>query len=78
MYLSIFSQEKTIFTGEIKSVQLPGSVAPFQVLKDHAEMISTLEKGTLVYEPIKGNPLTVKVAEGIAKIKDNQVTVLMK
>lgn len=77
MYLSIFSQEKPLFTGEIKHVQLPGSVAPFQVLKDHAEIITTLEKGPLTYQPAKGSFITVEVQEGIAKIKDNKITVFV-
>ena len=78
MYLSIFSQERPIFTGQIKHVQLPGSVAPFQVLKNHAHMITTLEKGILSYQPLKGSAVNVEVKEGIAKIKDNKITILMK
>ena len=76
MYLSIFSQEKPIFVGEVASVRLPGSVAPFQVLKDHTEMITTPE-GKLTYEPARGKSVTIEVEEGIAKVKDNKITVFV-
>ena len=45
MYLEIVTPEKKIFQGEVSSVQLPGTNGLFQVLKNHAPIISTLTTG---------------------------------
>ena len=46
MKIEIITPDKKIFEGEIKSVRVPGKKGSFQVLKDHAPIISTLENGT--------------------------------
>lgn len=78
MHLSIFSSQKPLFVGEVKSLTLPGSVAPFQVLKKHASLISTLEEGVLMYQPIKGSSVSISIQEGIVKVKDDTITVLIE
>lgn len=78
MQLSIFSQKKTLFVGEIKSIQLPGSTAPFQVFKGHTDLISTLEEGTIIYQPSDEESLSISIQEGIVKIENDKITVLIK
>ena len=50
MQLEIVSPEKTIFSGEAKSVYLPGSEGHFQVLNNHAPIVSTLRKGEILID----------------------------
>ena len=45
MYLEIISPEATLFTGEVDSVKVPGSAGDFQMLNNHAPIVSTLKKG---------------------------------
>ena len=52
MYLEIISPEATLFTGEIESLTLPGANGSFQILENHAPIVSTLSAGTV---KIKGN-----------------------
>ena len=47
MFIEIVSPEKTIFTGDVSSVYLPGSEGFFQILDNHAPIVSTLKKGTI-------------------------------
>ena len=47
MFLEIVSPEKTLFTGDVSSVQLPGSEGSFQILNNHAPIVSTLKKGEI-------------------------------
>lgn len=49
LQLIIVSPEKEIFTDEISSVTLPGSIGSFSILPNHAPIISSLKKGTLTY-----------------------------
>jgi F-type H+-transporting ATPase subunit epsilon len=47
MYLEIITPEEVLFKGQISSVQLPGKDGLFQILKDHAPIISSLRAGTV-------------------------------
>ena len=40
--LRIVSPERIVFTGEVDSVMVPGAVGPFEILNNHAPLISTL------------------------------------
>jgi len=48
MKIEIITPDKKVFEGDIKSVRVPGKKGSFQVLKDHAPIISTLEDGTVI------------------------------
>ena len=52
MYLEIISPEAKLFTGEVESLTLPGTNGSFQLLEDHAPIVSTLQAGAV---KIKGN-----------------------
>jgi|TARA_X000000950_G_scaffold198675_1_gene239293 F-type H+-transporting ATPase subunit epsilon len=45
MYLEIISPEKTLFKGEVESILFPGTYGDFQVLNNHAPIVSTLTRG---------------------------------
>ncbi|MEN3323413.1 F0F1 ATP synthase subunit epsilon [Mariniflexile soesokkakense] len=47
MYLEIVSPEATLFSSEIESVVLPGVNGEFQILKDHASIVSLLKDGII-------------------------------
>ena len=50
MYLEIISPEAILFSGEVTSVSVPGSNGYFQMLKNHAPIVSSLKKGTVTIE----------------------------
>ena len=47
MYLEIVSPEATLFSSEVDSVVVPGVNGEFQMLKDHAPIVSLLKAGTI-------------------------------
>ncbi len=49
MKLEIISPEKTYFRGEVEWITLPGAMGPFQILKNHAPIISSLTRGQIVF-----------------------------
>ena len=46
--LRIVSPEKIVFVGDVESVIVPGMMGEFQVLPNHAPLISSLEPGRVV------------------------------
>ena len=47
MYLEIITPEYALFEGEVSAVTFPGATGSFQVLKDHAPIISMLAPGRI-------------------------------
>ena len=77
MFLEIISAEEKIFSGEVESVILPGSSGQFQILNNHAPIISSLKKGEIIYkENSKDNTLAVN--GGIVEVLDNKVSALIE
>lgn len=72
MNIAILTPEKEIFRGSIKSVKVPGTLGQFQVLKNHAPIVSSLEQGKVelvtasgeyqFYDQESGNILTAEEA----------------
>ena len=52
MYLEIVSPEATLFSGNVEAVTAPGIDGEFQMLENHAPVVSILQKGSV---KIKGN-----------------------
>lgn len=47
MYLEVVSPEDTLFSSEVDSVVVPGVNGDFQMLNNHAPIVSLLKKGTV-------------------------------
>ncbi|MDO4510506.1 MAG: F0F1 ATP synthase subunit epsilon [Bacteroidales bacterium] len=77
MTLKIISAEKIEFEGAVESVTLPGAIGSFQVLKNHAALISSLVAGTMTYVLENGETETREIAGGVADINSNVVSVCL-
>lgn len=75
MTLKIISPQSIIFTGEVKSVTLPGEMGRFTVLRDHASLISTLVKGEIAFTDNEGVGHTEAVDGGIVSVDNNIISV---
>lgn len=77
MYLEIVTPEKKIFTGDIELISLPGSKGSFEILKNHAPIISTLEKGQIRVVDSQGKESVFSINRGVVECVDNNVIVLV-
>ncbi|MEM7548903.1 MAG: ATP synthase F1 subunit epsilon [Bacteroidota bacterium] len=75
MYLEIVTPERKVFEGEVDSAKFPGSQGEFQVLNDHAPIISSLNKGIVFYKDKKGQN-EVEVGGGVVEVLNNRIVVL--
>ncbi len=74
MKLEIISPEDTIFSGDVELVTLPGTLGSFTILPGHAAIISSLEKGKLVYRT-DGKDIEMNIAGGFIEGKKDMITV---
>ncbi|NKI31489.1 F0F1 ATP synthase subunit epsilon [Croceivirga thetidis] len=90
MYLEIVSPEATLFAGEVTSVTVPGINGEFQMLQNHAPIVSLLQEGEV---KVQGNieieeefqnkfskgsngETVLSINSGTVEMKDNKVIVL--
>ena len=73
MKIEIVTPDKKIFDGEIKSVRVPGKKGSFQVLKDHAPIVSTLDSGTVRMVDQDNNEVTYEISGGVIEVKANKI-----
>lgn len=73
--LEIITPEKVIYKDTIDSITVPGTQGGFQVLKDHAPLISTLEIGIITVKK-NGNTNYYTTGGGTIEVLSNKVLIL--
>ena len=76
--LKIVSPERIEFDGEVESVLVPGSQGQFEILKDHAPIISTLDKGLVEYGLPKGQKVQLEILGGFVEVQQNVVSLCVE
>lgn len=78
MHLEIITPDKKVFEGEVKLIKLPGTKGTFEILNNHAPILSTLEKGTIKIQDENGKELFFEVDGGVIENKSNKIIVLIE
>jgi F-type H+-transporting ATPase subunit epsilon len=74
--LEIITPAEKLYQGEVDIVRLPGTKGPFTILKNHAPIISTLEKGTVKIVDKNNKTSYIEVLGGIVEVNRNKIIVL--
>jgi F-type H+-transporting ATPase subunit epsilon len=92
MLLEIVSPEAKLFSGEITSISVPGVDGSFQILNNHAPIVSLLQKGIVnikathfdldketegLFVKVNDQNYTLSISSGTLEMKDNKVIVLV-
>ena len=75
MFLEVVTPDQKVFEGEASSVTFPGSDGEFQVLSNHAPMISALGRGKMKIVA-SGKEEIVMIDGGVVEVLKNKVVVL--
>ena len=76
MFLEIITPDKKLFSGEVKSVKLPGADGSFGILNNHAPIIASLKKG--VVKVVDGNNAieNFNINGGVIEMLNNKAILL--
>jgi F-type H+-transporting ATPase subunit epsilon len=75
--VEILTPEKKLYSGEANLVKVPGTKGSFEILKKHAPLISTLEKGQIRILDPKNEPVLFDIASGVIEVHKDLVTILV-
>jgi F-type H+-transporting ATPase subunit epsilon len=73
--LEIITPEKIIYKDSVDSITVPGTKGMFQVLKDHAPLMSTIEIGVITLKKNDENTY-LTTAGGTIEVLNNNVLIL--
>ncbi len=73
--LEIITPEKIIYKDSVDSITVPGTKGMFQVLKDHAPLMSTIEIGVITLKKNDENKY-LTTAGGTIEVLNNNVLIL--
>lgn len=91
MLLEIVSPEATLFKGQVEAVSVPGVDGEFQMLNNHAAIISMLVKGNIKivgknlkfdekfahrFEKLSDQEYYLPIETGTIELKDNRINIL--
>jgi F-type H+-transporting ATPase subunit epsilon len=79
MFIEVITPDEKIFEGEAQSATFPGSDGSFQILNDHAALVSALGKGDMKIIKIvekKTEEVHIAIDGGVVEVLNNKVLVL--
>lgn len=76
MTLEIITPEKEIFKGEVNAVTLPGTSGEFEILNQHASIISTLTTGKIKVTMPDKKTEKFNINGGVIEMQENKIIVL--
>ena len=76
--LKIVSPERIEFEGEVESVLVPGTLGQFEILTNHAPIISSLDKGKVVYSLPGGEKKSLEICGGFVEVQKNVVSLCVE
>lgn len=75
MFLEILTPEKKIFEGDVTIATFPGADGSFQVMDNHAPLISLLKEGLVEYKSKDLNS-SIHITGGVVEVLRNKVVLL--
>ena len=78
MKVKITKPDSTIFEGDAKLIQLPGTGGLFEIMNNHAPIISSLGKGSLRIVDTDDHEHTFEIRGGVVKGQQNDILILVQ
>lgn len=78
MKVKITKPDSTVFEGDAKLIQLPGTGGLFEIMNNHAPIISSLGKGSLRIVDTDDHEHTFEIRGGVVKGQQNDILILVQ
>lgn len=75
MFLEIVTPEKKVFEGEITVATFPGADGSFQIMNNHAPLVSLLKEGLVEYKSKEASQ-QIRITGGVVEVLRNKTILL--
>lgn len=77
MELTVITPEEEYYHGKVDSVKVPGTSGEFQILRNHAAIVSSLQEGKVTFREKDGNEKVIMITGGFVEVFHNKVSLLI-
>ena len=78
MNITVLTPDEAIFQGEATSVTVPGTDGQFQVLNNHAPIVSSLDEGKVKIVKTEGGDMIFTIQKGFIEVLNNEISLLVQ
>lgn len=78
MFAEIVTPEKILYAGEASVVGLPGEFGYFDILNNHAPIITPLIKGRIMIKELTGYIIYFEIDSGVVEVVNNEIRILVE
>lgn len=78
MDLIVLTPDKKVFEGKVSRITVPGVEGEFEVLDNHAPIVSSLKLGVVAITTENKDNLNLNVSSGFIEVLDNKVSLLVQ
>lgn len=76
MNLEIRTPDRSVYSGEVRLIQLPGIDGLFEILEHHAPLVAALKKGVIKIQDMSQQTQTFDINGGVVEVLQGKVLVL--
>ncbi|MCP4439141.1 MAG: ATP synthase F1 subunit epsilon [Aureispira sp.] len=76
MDLVILTPDAQVYEGQIERISAPGVAGEFEILTNHAPLVSALGEGTVMITTADRQNLTFEIKGGFMEVLNNNISVL--
>ncbi len=77
MQIDIVAPNKVLYSGEAYLIQVPGVLGCFEILHNHAAILSSLESGRIKVITHSGEEHFFYIKNGFVECKNNKINVIV-
>ena len=77
MNITVLTPDREVYSGAITSLKVPGTEGQFQILRNHAPIVSSLEKGVVTIKKQGGEQIILNIGGGFVEVLNNEVNLLV-
>ncbi len=78
MNIVVLTPEEELYSGDIKSVKVPGKNGQFEVLKGHSAIVSSLMEGEVRIYDSKDNTIKIDIKKGFIEVLKDDISLLVQ
>ena len=78
MEISVLTPDREIYEGAVSSVKVPGVSGQFEILKNHAPLVSALGEGSVRLKGTSDGELSFSIDKGFVEVLNNKISLLVQ
>lgn len=77
MNCKVLTPEAELFNNAVQSVKVPGITGQFEILNNHAPIVSALGEGVITLKGSDGNTIEFQIDQGFVEVLNNEVSLMV-